>query len=216
MLRDEVLALLKAWEGKPLSGEEMSRALGVSRAAVWKAMESLRDEGYVISSAPRRGYALEGSPDRLSAGELAGALAGRRVGRALVCLETVDSTNNEVKRRALAGAADGLAVGPVQQCHAVQVYGAQFHDNGEQILNRIAVITNGKQPLIKIVHDSSVLMAQHHGMVRISCHSSHAEKNQGFKGTYILVLCPEPVHVKIFCPAAICRTGAAHGGQGMF
>ena len=44
-----------------------------------------------------------GSPDRLSAGELAGALAGRRVGRALVCLETVDSTNNEVKRRALAG-----------------------------------------------------------------------------------------------------------------
>ncbi len=115
MLRDEVLALLKAREGKPLSGEEMSRALGVSRAAVWKAMESLRDEGYVISSAPRRGYALEGSPDRLSAGELAGALAGRRVGRALVCLETVDSTNNEVKRRALAGAADGLAVVAEQQ-----------------------------------------------------------------------------------------------------
>ena len=28
MLRDEVLALLKAREGKPLSGEEMSRALG--------------------------------------------------------------------------------------------------------------------------------------------------------------------------------------------
>ena len=55
VLRDEVLALLKAREGKPLSGEEMSRALGVSRAAVWKAMESLRDEGYVISSAPRRG-----------------------------------------------------------------------------------------------------------------------------------------------------------------
>ena len=105
-----VLALLKAREGSPCRGRKMSRALGVSRAAVWKAMESLRDEGYVISSAPRRGYALEGSPDRLSAGELAGALAGRRVGRALVCLETVDSTNNEVKRRALAGAADGLAV----------------------------------------------------------------------------------------------------------
>ena len=115
MLRDEVLALLKAREGKPLSGEEMSRALGVSRAAVWKAMESLRDEGYVIYSAPRRGYALESSPDKLSAGELAGALAGRRVGRALVCLETVDSTNNEVKRRALAGAADGLAVVAEQQ-----------------------------------------------------------------------------------------------------
>ena len=84
MLRDEVLALLKAREGKPLSGEEMSRALGVSRAAVWKAMESLRDEGYVISSAPRRGYALEGSPDRLSAGELAAPLSPLR-GRGFIC-----------------------------------------------------------------------------------------------------------------------------------
>ena len=70
MLRDEVLALLKAQGGAPLSGEAMSQKLGVSRAAVWKAMEGLRQEGYVISSAPRRGYALEDSPDLLSPGEL--------------------------------------------------------------------------------------------------------------------------------------------------
>ena len=115
MSREKILSLLLEQGDSYVSGEAMSRTLGISRAAVWKAMESLRDEGYVISSAPRRGYALEGSPDRLSAGELAGALAGRRVGRALVCLETVDSTNNEVKRRALAGAADGLAVVAEQQ-----------------------------------------------------------------------------------------------------
>ena len=42
MLRDEVLALLRAREGEPLSGEAVSRELGVSRAAVWKAMEALR------------------------------------------------------------------------------------------------------------------------------------------------------------------------------
>ena len=108
MLRDEVLALLK--RGEELSGEAMSQALGVSRAAVWKAVEALRGEGYAISSAPRRGYRLEGSPDRLSAGELAGAVAGRRVGRELVCLETVDSTNNEVKRRAVDAVPDGLVV----------------------------------------------------------------------------------------------------------
>ena len=108
MLRDEVLALLK--RGEELSGEAMSQALGVSRAAVWKAVEALRGEGYAISSAPRRGYRLEDSPDRLSAGELAAAVAGRRVGRELVCLETVDSTNNEVKRRAVESVPDGLVV----------------------------------------------------------------------------------------------------------
>lgn len=108
MLRDEVLSLLK--NGEELSGEAMSQSLGVSRAAVWKAIEALRGEGYAISSAPRRGYKLEGSPDLLSAGELASAVAGRRVGKELVCLETVDSTNNEVKRRAVDSVPDGLVV----------------------------------------------------------------------------------------------------------
>ena len=113
MLRDEVLALLKAQEGAPLSGEAMSRALGVSRAAVWKAMEGLRQEGYVISSAPRRGYVLEESPDLLSPGEL--MAPGRKIGSSLVCLDTVDSTNNEVKRRAVDQVPQGLVVVSAQQ-----------------------------------------------------------------------------------------------------
>ena len=56
MLQDKVLSLLKS--GEELSGEAMSQTLGVSRAAVWKAIEALRGEGYAISSAPRRGYRL--------------------------------------------------------------------------------------------------------------------------------------------------------------
>ena len=108
MLRDDVLTLLRQQEGEPLSGEAMSRALGVSRAAVWKAMEALRQEGYLISSAPRKGYWLEESPDLLSAGEL--ARPGRRVGREIICLATVDSTNNEIKRRAVGEVPDGLTV----------------------------------------------------------------------------------------------------------
>ena len=113
MLREEVLALLKARQGAPLSGAALSQMLGVSRAAVWKAMEALRQEGYVISSAPRRGYALEDSPARLSPGALMDP--NRQVGKALVCLDTVDSTNNEVKRRAVDAVPDGLAVVAAQQ-----------------------------------------------------------------------------------------------------
>lgn len=109
MLQDEVLALLKGQEG-PRSGEEMSQVLGVSRAAVWKAIRALREQGYTISSAPNRGYRLEDSPDRISAGELAGALKGRTLGRELLCLDEIDSTNSEVKRRAMEGAAEGLVI----------------------------------------------------------------------------------------------------------
>ena len=110
MLQEDVLELLQRSEGAYLSGEAMSQALGVSRAAVWKAVEALRRAGYGIGSAPNRGYRLDSAPDVLRPGEIAGALEGYLVGREVVCLPTVDSTSSEVKRRAAAGAPEGLAV----------------------------------------------------------------------------------------------------------
>lgn len=110
MSRESVLSLLRAQPGTYLSGEAMSRELGVSRAAVWKAIEALRQEGYEISSAPNRGYRLESAPDLVREGELSGFLAGCLVGRRLLCLDTVDSTNTECKRRAVAGEPEGLVV----------------------------------------------------------------------------------------------------------
>ena len=70
-----------------------SRTLGISRAAVWKAIEALRQEGYEIQSATKRGYRLERAPDRVREGELAGPLSGCHVGSRLICLDVIDSTN---------------------------------------------------------------------------------------------------------------------------
>ena len=91
MSRETVLSLLLAHPGEYLSGAAMSRTLGVSRAAVWKAIEALRQEGYEITSAPNRGYRLESAPDRVREGELSGHLAGCLVGSRLLCLDTIDS-----------------------------------------------------------------------------------------------------------------------------
>ena len=84
MSRETVLSLLLAHPGEYLSGAAMSRTLGVSRAAVWKAIEALRQEGYEITSAPNRGYRLESAPDRVREGELSGHLAGCLVGSRLL------------------------------------------------------------------------------------------------------------------------------------
>ncbi len=110
MSRESILSLLRENQGKYLSGEAMSRALGISRAAVWKAIAALRQEGYEIDSAPNRGYRLDAAPDRVREGELAGPLAGCRIGSELLCLDTIDSTNTECKRRAMAGAPEGLVI----------------------------------------------------------------------------------------------------------
>lgn len=110
MSREKVLSLLLEQGDSYVSGEAMSRVLGISRAAVWKAIEALRQEGYEIQSAPKRGYRLERAPDRVREGELAGPLAGCHVGSRLMCLDVIDSTNTEAKRQAMAGAPDGLVI----------------------------------------------------------------------------------------------------------
>ncbi len=101
-MRDQVLALLTRGAGEYISGEAISEALSVSRAAVWKTIEALRGEGAVIEAAPRRGYRLVRPGERLTAGTILPHLENGDPGR-LICLDTVDSTNNYAKTLAMAG-----------------------------------------------------------------------------------------------------------------
>lgn len=105
-MQNQVLSLLKQ-AGGYLSGEEISRQLGVSRAAVWKAVKALREKGYVIDSVTNRGYRLSSQPDLLDAATIQADLSTRFLGRNIVALEETDSTNEEAKRQGAAGAPDG-------------------------------------------------------------------------------------------------------------
>ena len=101
MSRSEVLALLR--QDEYISGEEISRQLGVSRAAVWKAVRALRAEGCRIDSVPNRGYCLR------PAGRLYAALL-QAAPWSVVVLEEVDSTNNVAKQLGTQGAPHGTVV----------------------------------------------------------------------------------------------------------
>ena len=94
--------------GDYLSGQELSRTLGISRAAVWKAVEALRRQGYDIEARTGRGYRLIGAPDLLSRETVEQYL--HRTRENLHVLETVDSTNSFCRRLALEGTPDGTAV----------------------------------------------------------------------------------------------------------
>lgn len=113
-MKEQVLELLRSAEGE-LSGEAISRTLGVSRAAVWKAVEQLRQEGFEITATPRRGYRLAFAPDRLDAARIAHAMGACPWAGLVTVLDTVDSTNNELKRLAAQGAPEGTAVIAGQQ-----------------------------------------------------------------------------------------------------
>ena len=109
MTKDEILNMLRS-ASAPISGEEMSRALGVSRAAVWKAVDQLRQEGYAIEAATRRGYRLAALPDRLDAALVRSFLPEHPWADRFTVLPSVDSTNNACKKLAAEGAPDGTVV----------------------------------------------------------------------------------------------------------
>jgi len=113
MLQEHVLYFLRTAK-EPLSGEGISRRLGVSRTAVWKAVSALREMGYTIEALPTQGYRLLDSPDLLTPGEL--FHPNQTIAHTVICLPTVDSTNDECKRQATQGAPDGLAVTADCQC----------------------------------------------------------------------------------------------------
>lgn len=70
MSKEKIFALLSAQAGDFVSGEDISAQLGISRAAVWKAVGALRRDGYTIEAQTGLGYRLADSPDVLSEREL--------------------------------------------------------------------------------------------------------------------------------------------------
>ena len=68
-MKDEVLAFLKEAQGYG-SGEEISQKLGVTRAAIWKAIKKLQAEGYEIESSTKKGYKLIKVPNIITPNEV--------------------------------------------------------------------------------------------------------------------------------------------------
>ena len=108
MTKEHVLKMLMMEEDY-LSGETVSRELGITRAAVSIAVKSLREEGYIIDSVTNRGYKLLVRPDILSEGAVAAFLPEGRMDN--VCfLKKVDSTNDYLRQLAQQGAPQGQVV----------------------------------------------------------------------------------------------------------
>lgn len=104
-----ILRLFREQDGF-VSGELLSRELGVSRTAIWKHISALRDEGYRVEAIPSRGYRLLSSPDSLVAEEIMPQLRTAVIGKRIISLKQTASTNLEAFRLAEEGAAEGTVV----------------------------------------------------------------------------------------------------------
>lgn len=108
-MKDSIITYLKDADGY-ISGEDISRQLKISRAAIWKNIEELRKDGYGILAVPHLGYKLETVPDKLFPREISHDLPVAVVGRKIIHLESVPSTMDIVFQMGLDGEPEGTVV----------------------------------------------------------------------------------------------------------
>ena len=125
--RDRLLDMFEAAEGQYLSGEEISRRLGVSRTAVWKQIRRLKEAGYVFDASPKLGYRLADSDSALDARRIQAALTTSRFGRELTVLSKTDSTQTEAEKKAREGAVEGMLVVAEEQTSGRGRQGRVWH-----------------------------------------------------------------------------------------
>lgn len=108
--KEKLLALFEADKGKFFSGEELAARLAVSRTAVWKAVNSLRKEGYEIQAVQNKGYSLSVSTDILSIQGVEKYLNPEHSYIELEILPDIGSTNDYLREKAAQGKGEGYAV----------------------------------------------------------------------------------------------------------
>ena len=109
-MEEKILKIFKQRPGSYVSGEELSKMLGVSRTSIWKHIENLRKTGYEIAAIPHLGYRLTKIPDEFLPQEISSDLGTKFIGGKIHSFKAVESTNDLAYRMAEEGAAEGTVV----------------------------------------------------------------------------------------------------------
>lgn len=110
-MKTDILKLLRESESY-VSGQQLCEHFGVSRTAVWKVIQQLKEEGYQIEAVRNKGYRITDIPDVMTREELESRMAGNTkwAGQKLYVYEEIDSTNIRAKQLGETGEPHGTLV----------------------------------------------------------------------------------------------------------
>lgn len=109
-MTDRLLELFERSDREYISGEELSGKLNISRTAVWKQIERLKQQGFQFEAIPRKGYKLVAAPEKFDVPALLASLRTDRFGKQLKYHDEVDSTQSVAQQLTAAGAPEGTVV----------------------------------------------------------------------------------------------------------
>jgi BirA family biotin operon repressor/biotin-[acetyl-CoA-carboxylase] ligase len=116
-LKEKILEYFRKSHDKYVSGEDISKALDVSRAYVWKNIDRLREDGYLIDAVPNLGYRLTFAPDKLNVYAVKSELKTKIMGRKVFHFDATTSTNDKAYELAESGEPEGTVVIAESQSH---------------------------------------------------------------------------------------------------
>lgn len=108
-MKEEILRLLRGADGY-ISGQELCNRFGVSRTAVWKAINQLKEAGYEIEAQQNKGYRLKAAPDLMTEAEIKSLMHTDWVAKEVLYFDTIDSTNTKAQELAEKGYPSGTLV----------------------------------------------------------------------------------------------------------
>lgn len=108
-MKEEILRLLRSAHGY-ISGQELCNRFGVSRTAVWKAINQLKEAGYEIEAQQNKGYKLMAAPDLMTEAEIKSLMHTDWVAKEVLYFDTIDSTNTKAQELAEKGYPSGTLV----------------------------------------------------------------------------------------------------------
>lgn len=108
-MKEEILRLLRSADGY-ISGQELCNRFGVSRTAVWKAINQLKEAGYEIEAQQNKGYRLMAAPDLMTEAEIKSLMHTGWVAKEVLYFDTIDSTNTKAQELAEKGYQSGTLV----------------------------------------------------------------------------------------------------------
>jgi BirA family biotin operon repressor/biotin-[acetyl-CoA-carboxylase] ligase len=102
-----LIELFRANQGNYVSGEQISQHFSLSRTAVWKKINKLKQLGFTFEASPRLGYRLLSEPSVLDIDRIQAQLTTSRIGRGITYLEQTDSTQNIARQLSASGIPEG-------------------------------------------------------------------------------------------------------------
>lgn len=128
-VKQDVITLLEKNRSKAISGQEIANQLNVSRAAVWKAIKTLKEEGHNIAATTNKGYVLLENSDVLSKQGIAYYL-NEKID--IYSYKTIDSTNTQMKKLAISGGRNHSVIVSEHQSAGRGRFGRAFYSPAQK------------------------------------------------------------------------------------